>query len=469
MYEMQNERGNWLMTRWIRSVGLGMTAVLLSAALSGCGTGFTLNPQDLYSLPRLPSKYDALNQCLRTISNNGAEYAAPTSGANIQAVQMVDLDGDGQEEAVAFFRNTGDEKPLKIYVFAAENEAYRQIAEIEGSGTAIYSISYRDLDGDGKMELLVGWRVSTDLQALSVYSLQADGAVELMRTNYVKYAVTDLEQDSLLELVVLRSNNDGEGVAECYGWQGESLLPQSSARISMTMAELSQQGRIVSGTLRDGTPALFVTGVAEGGDAITDILTAPHGELTNIALSDVTGVSALIAPFQGLYPADINNDGVTETPQAVALPPWGDPELELSENRYYRVDWCTYDSTGKPSVALRTYHDTESGWYFQLKEEWTDRIRVSRSAGSDETTTIFSSYSTNGSKPREILAISVLTGANREVKAARGNRFSLSRQPDALYTAELLSGNDGWTYGLTEDEVRASFSLIRPEWTAGDN
>ena len=66
---------------------------------------------------------------------------------------------------------------------------------IEGSGTAIYSIDYQDLNGDGEMALLVGWRVSTDLQALSVYALDGDEAVELVRSNYVKYAITDLDQD----------------------------------------------------------------------------------------------------------------------------------------------------------------------------------------------------------------------------------------------------------------------------------
>ena len=164
----------------MRAALLGLMLGVLLQTACGCSTGFIFNPQELYSLPQLPPKYDALNQCLSEIISGGAEYAAPTSGTNIQAVQMVDLDGDGQEEAVAFFRNAADEKPLKIYIFAAEGESYRQMAVIEGSGTAIYSIDYQDLNGDGEMALLVGWRVSTDLQALSVYALEDGEAVELV-------------------------------------------------------------------------------------------------------------------------------------------------------------------------------------------------------------------------------------------------------------------------------------------------
>ena len=55
------------------------------------------------------------------------------------------------------------------------------------------------------------------------------------------------------------------------------------------MAELSQQGRIVNGMLRDEVPALFITGVAENAEAITDILTVRDGELTNAVLSNMTG------------------------------------------------------------------------------------------------------------------------------------------------------------------------------------
>lgn len=40
----------------------------------------------------------------------------------------------------------------------------------------------------------------------------------------------------------------------------------------MTMAELSQQGRLTQGTLRGGEPALFVTGVVESAQTVTDIL-----------------------------------------------------------------------------------------------------------------------------------------------------------------------------------------------------
>ena len=81
-------------------------ALVLTGVLSGCGSlNLVFNPQDLYTLPELPAKYTDLNAQINAILEDGAEYAAPTAGANIQPVQLTDLDGDGQQEAVAFFQH----------------------------------------------------------------------------------------------------------------------------------------------------------------------------------------------------------------------------------------------------------------------------------------------------------------------------------------------------------------------------
>ena len=57
------------------------------------------------------------------------------------------------------------------------------------------------------------------------------------------------------------------------------------------MAELSSWGRVSKGTLREGTPALYVTGVTDQARTVTDVLCVKNGSLSNIVLSGTTGVS----------------------------------------------------------------------------------------------------------------------------------------------------------------------------------
>ena len=313
------------------------------------------------------------------------------------------------------------------------------------------------------MELAVGWRATVEHQVLEVYTLHSGFGETLVQTDYVKYTTADLNQDGKKELIVIHADEEGGGEADYYNWQDDgSLANQSSARISMTMAELSQQGRVTRGTLQEEIPALFVTGVADTARAITDILAVRNGELTNIVLSEAYGVSSEIAPYRSLYPVDINGDGLTEVSASEQL-----FALDDSGVFYERTDWHQYDINGQDKVVLRTYHNLEDGWYLRLPEEWVDRIWISRSSVTDENTATF--YILKGdSEPEPFLKITAITGSSRENRAVRGSRFLLSRQDETIFTAELLEANEGWRYGMTADEVREAFSLITAEWSAGD-
>lgn len=442
-----------------------LAACLLGVSLMLSGCVIKTSAEELYSLPQLPAEYTELQQILQKLLEDGAEYAAPVSGTNTQPVQMVDLNGDGQNEVVAFFRKSADEKPLKICIFSRNGRSYRQTAVIEGSGTSIYSIAYSDLNQDGRMELIVGWKVSAELQALSVYALGGPDPVELMRTPYVKYTLADLDQDQKQEIVVFRADGEGSGIAEYYGWQNGALDIKSSAVISMTMAELSNQGRVKSGTLSDHTPALFVSGVSDASTEITDVLVIRDGELTNISLSNVTGVSGAVARYLSLYPTDINDDGVTEVPMPVRIPTLdSDGGAAVS----YRIDWYQYTREGTSQKALSTYHDIEDGWYLVLPEAWKGKLLVTRSqSGMDEIAVTFALRQDSG-KVEDFLRIYTITGDSPEYKI-RGNRFLLSRQAETVFAAEILGGDQEQAGGMTKDGLRAAFNLITTEWLPGDN
>ena len=445
----------------IRLWAVILAGLMMSLLLAGCSVPeFILEPQKLYILPKLPVKYEALNEQINLLLEDGAEYAPPVSGVNIQPVQLTDLDGDGQEEAVVFFRNSAREKPLQIVIYKVENETYEPLVTIEGSGTAVYSIVYADLDGDRITELVIGWRVNTELQALSVYALRGGELQELLRTNYVKYRICDLDRDEKSELLVLRADDEeGTGVADCYRWQNGMLERSTSTRLSMTMAELSRQGKLTVGTLRSGEPALVVTGVLESGQEVTDILTASGGELKNLVVSDVTGVSEEISDFRGMYPADMNLDSVTEVPRCTPL-----LVADGAETPRSRVAWYSSAAAGETELNFSTYHNTEDGWYLRLPDTWGE-IAVSRSGTVNEAAVTFSYLREQKLVP--FMRIRTFSGTSQEKWALRGNRFLLGRKTAAIYTGEILSGAS--ELDLNEDTIRRAFSLITAEWTTGDN
>ena len=158
-----------------RKFARALALAALCLLLGGCATN--VSTDKLYALPSLPAEYASLEAEINALLSDGAEHAAPISGSNLQSVQMVDLDGDGVEEAVAFFRKATDERPVKIYFFRSNGDSYEQMALIEGTASSIYSITYYDLDGDGRREILVGFKSGTELQVLAVYTLRGSGVL----------------------------------------------------------------------------------------------------------------------------------------------------------------------------------------------------------------------------------------------------------------------------------------------------
>lgn len=443
-----------------RKKGIGLLlAALLGLLLSGCM--FSSSPEAMYSLPQLPNEYTELREQIEDIISAGAEYAAPTSGNNIQSVQLIDLDGDRVEEAVAFFRNATDEKPLKIYIFRAVGDSYEQAALLESSGISIYSIRYVDMNNDGLREIIVGWRVSADIQALGVYSIENYEPRLIMSSLYTRYEVLDFDDDLTQEIVLLRSDNQGDPVAEYYDWEGEDLSVQSTTRLSMTMAELKSMD---IGALRDVEVALFVTGVAEDTRSITDILTYKQGAIANIVRSDVTGVSSEIFRYISLEPVDIDGDGVTEVPMPVVLP----NTQEGSEELFWQVYWLSYNARGQSETVVSTYHNINEGWYLILPDQWDGQIAVRQESGSDERGTIFSARSSDGTY-RDVMGIYTITGNSREYKATRDDRFVLKREVGTIYSGVFFDYNDSWRYAISQEEVNQGFRLIAKEWTASDN
>ena len=196
----------------VKKAALVLLAALL-LPLCGC-----MRPvEELYAPPRQPAEYYDLQNQIDQVLSSGAEYCPPVSGDRRQAVQLADLDSDGQEEAIVFFRTQG-EKPLKIYIYKKTGDGYTEYAVIEGDGSAFASVDYRQIDTALGLELVVGRQVSDQVpQTLSVYALDGAHVTELLSVSCIRHTLADLDANGLQDLLVFRSNEDGGlGLADYY-------------------------------------------------------------------------------------------------------------------------------------------------------------------------------------------------------------------------------------------------------------
>ena len=426
---------------------LAALAALLACLLTGCSFSDS-SVEELFQLPRMAEEYTGLTKELEALIAQGYEYASPTGRRNIQSVQMADLDGDGRQEALAFFRMNNDEKPLKIFIFRLEDDDYTHYCTIESSGTAVDSVYYQDLNGDGRQELIVGWRISADVQTLAAYSIEPE-PVALMSCGYSRFSIQDLNGDGAPSLLVIRADGELGPVAEFYGWQEEQMGVSYRCRLSSSMTALNR-GSVVTGMVAKDTPAVFITGVDTTNMAVTDILVyRQETGLVNVAMDRNSGVSTAVYPYRQLSPQDIDGDSIVELPC-----PLGDTPTEQTDGL---VSWMRWKTDGRFEQTAKTYHSQSGGWYLAIPTSWWtwDVTAVTGGMTNENQMTLH----INGDA---VLTVYTITGENRDNRSRIGSRIVLRRQTATVYAGEVYEIAP--YYGMDEDLLRRSFRLILPAW-----
>ena len=428
----------------------------LTLFLSGCGAS---TADELYALPRLSDAYLQLQNEINELLDEGAEYSAPSSGSNRQAVQLEDIDGDGVKEALAFLSQPGASKPQKIVIFQSVGGKYTEVARIEGEGSGIDSISYLDMDGSPGREIAVGWRIASGMNILSVYSMRGFQPAQILNTDYTRFSAVDIDDNGTTDVVVLRlSSSEENGEAAMYSLQEDGEMASSTVLLSQGIRSLA---RVRSGRLMDGRPSLIVESTIGVSGLITDVLACWNGAFQNITLDAATGASDTARSSQ-VWCRDINGDDVLDIPKLEPMPAL--PEA----GAYYLTIWSNYTVYGRSARVATTFTNNTDSWYLIIPELWVGKISVRRrDEVNGERGVVFSYIGDGVENAEDFLTVYTLSGDNKEERASAGGRFALNQDEDKLYAAEITEA-PGAGFTVTEELIKQNFRVLYSEWITGD-
>ena len=428
-----------------RIVGL-MPLVLLLAALTGCSG---LSYQELYTLPRATEDYYDLQEALNDVLSEGLGYAAPSAGARQEPVQLMDLDGDGQDEAIAFFR-VSDYGQVKIYIFSKSDGVYAPAAVIDGAGTAVSSVEYVDLDGKGNLELVVTYQVSESVtQAVQVTGYQ-DGAVStLLSVGCARYELADLDQDGLEELLCLGgSGTDGPASVECYDGQEGVLHQVGTVQLSFPYESLEN---VQKGALSRQVQGIVFSGVSTEGSLLMEALTIRDQVLEAIPWERWDEDTLQSGP---VYPEDRDGDGLLELPQVRSLPAY-----DRDTTAEPVVDWYRLEGEKDWVRAYSTYQDGTGRWYLMLPEAWNGALTLRRETISQDVSTVTFFHRKAGGTPQEILTIYTLRGSRQQEYAQENSLTILYNDSETMY-AVTLAAAETWEGTVNISQVSEMFRLV---------
>lgn len=437
-----------------------MIPVLLSLLLLG-GCTFP-SGDDLLAAPRPSTNYQTLQVELEDLLASGVSYTAPTRGENRSSIQLVDLDGDGVEEAIAFFRGStsATSNNFQIYIYKRQGDQYVCTGTVEGQGTAVQSVDYPVITPDGRRGMVVTWRLTGDgTGALTMCDF--DNACVpgvLLETEYSAMELTDLTGDGARDLLLLTTDPGGRRVARLYQYQDDELLLAGEAA---TSPETVSVERMRSGRVQMNQPAVFAEErMASGVGLTTDIFVYNNDTLINLALDGEDSITRSTYRPVSVYAADINADGITELPRAVLMAGYTDA---AASDAVFMLDWHVYSVDRPPVAVATTYDNISDGWRLNIDAAWHDRITAVKTTDSGLSSVTFSEYISAGQQI-PLFTIYTATGSTREYYAGRSDLLQLGESAQAVYFARIADDAEQSALAISEQDIKNGFSLVKQDW-----
>jgi len=439
-----------LMYKLFRKVLLlaGMTILLL--LLGGCSLKFG---DGLLSLPKVPAEYVQLQQQLDTIRQGGAVYAVAESGTNRQAVQLVDLDGDGTEEALAFFRT--ETNAYQVYVFRQVDGQYLRIGMAEGYGSTLRAIYYPTL-GNGKAALAMCWGFDEGgSYGMTVYGFGNTGMSVLMDIRYSDVVLRDINGDGSEEMAfAIRDTVTGLYSARIYQYQKDQYRVLCDVPMCL---EVRSVANMQFGTLENGQVGLYVDSNATTGGYVTDLICYDGQTAYNRTIDQASGSGTKTWRLNAVYCSDIDGDGRVDVPAAHVFS-YEPNEVEARA----RVDWYNFDRDGLSAQVGSTVHAVAENWYFQWPDRWGDQVRIGKGTDTNLSKTIFSVLNSDGTS-EDLLVLWFFSGGGREEEAALYRQLeALTSNASGIYRFSLERTESA--LDVTSQEVRVLFHTIETGW-----
>lgn len=436
---------------------LPVLAALL--VLSGCT--FPMG-DELLAAPKPSTNYQTLQVELEERLASGVSYTAPTEGDNRSAIQLIDINGDGVEEAIVFFRgaSSATSNDFQVYVYRKQDDSYVCTGSIEGKGTAIQSVDYPVITPDGKRGMVVSWRLTGDgTGALTVCDFNDDCTPGvLLETEYSAMELTDLTGDGAKDLLLITTAPQGKRVARLYQYQNGSMDMVGEAS---TSAETVSVERMVSGRVLDNRNAVFAEEkVVSGIGLTTDIFVYADGTLRNLAMDGEGSISRSTYRPVSVYAADVNNDGVTELPRAVLMAGYSDA---AASDAVFMLDWYAYSVDEPPQLAQTTYQNISDAWSLWIDPAWHDRITATKAADNGLSAVTFFEYVGSGGQI-PLFTIYCATGSSRDYYAGRTDLVQLGQTAQAVYFARIAEAATDSSLAIDGDTLESRFTLLKQDW-----
>lgn len=424
-----------------------MLTAALACSLSACSL-FDFENDALLSPPRLEGELYYIQEALMDFAGDEITLKYPTAGDYRSAFVLRDINGDGSEEAFAFYSKTEDSAvTMHINILVKEDE-WKSKGDISVVGSGVEKVVFSDLAGDGVEEISVGWSIYGAVERqVGIYSF--DGKIFTQRAleNYTEFFPVDIDDDKGEELFVINLNStDKIATAKAFSINEAGIEEKGAANLDGNVS--SYYSPVIS-HLSDGRTAVYIDAV-KGSGSLTEIVWYEDGSLKSV-YDGKTAATTLTYRANIVTSRDFTGDGIIDIPLQSLLLSTTDKE---DFDKVYVTEWSSFDGE-KMSRSKSAFMNYADGYYITIPEGRQDRLHLARK--TDSRLRIFYSYDpetrTQGNEVFRVLVLS-----KNDYEAGRGEGYSLIGEKGNLcFLARVAVDNE---IGFTKEELIQIFGII---------
>ena len=336
--------------------------------LTGCsGIASRNNILNLLSAPKLSERESRIIASLNEYAGQEVRLKYPKKGDNLSPVQIVDLDGDGRDEAVVMYSLPSSGTVARIALMKNTEDGWTLLQDMEGYGSEIYRVSFEHLGKGPEKQILVGYTFSDDSEILlSVYFLSEENETELHTNPCQEYVVHDVTGDGISDIVLAGINAGNQRTQlKLFSTHYNDYLTNLVSR-TIDVRNIDVTNIAFSSCDRAEREVILVDYKDRYHRVYTEAIHYDDFEMSTVLPADV--VQKIWYFNYELNSRDVDGDGYLETPTII------DDGTSYSHN-LKQMEWTCF----LKEAPQRVYYgvcEAESGTFFPLPDEWLNHITL---------------------------------------------------------------------------------------------
>lgn len=426
-----------------RTAVVVILALVVLLLFSGCSFSLFASVDSLMCPPSFSEDEEELVNAFTESVGSNVVYTAPLTGEHTSAIICRSTDSDPDDEAVIFYKQRFGGSSARISFLDSSGGSWRSIADFGGYGTAVDSVVFTDMDGDGSSEVVVLWKPGQSIgRILSVYRNTKGQYKEIVNEACALISCCDINSDSCDEIVMItRSTATLVNQAMIISLRNGGITVSDPVSLD---SNISSYTSVKTEKAGGSSPMrLFIDAATGGAGMITEVLSwdSEKNALVSVFTDSEIGLNTVTMRPQPVTSADIDNDGTIEIPV----------QREMPGSDVMLTVWSRVEGSGLEPVR-RCVINTAAKYSITLEESETEGMLIR--AGSDDCWVFFSADSETGEET-ELFSVLVMDAESYEKSA---DTYTLLAEGDTCVCAFVTS--EGRELGVDGQILTQRFSTF---------